>query len=155
MMTPAERWEELETLYRLKALYFRLYDTRDWEGWLALFLPDATLTADFHLHDEPAVRQPLHLEGRDAIRNYILAVGDSRRTVHHGHTPEIDLLSPEEAAGIWAMEDIIDYPGTHLHGHGHYHERYRKRDGRWRFASIHLKRLRLVTHGKDTTPLSR
>lgn len=142
-MSPVQQLMELEALRRLKAAYFRLYDTKDWNGWLAQLTEDATLRAEPHTLWEPA-RQPLLLEGREAIGAYVVRMGPLRNTVHHGHSPEIDLKSATEATGIWAMEDIIEYPDQRLHGHGHYHETYRKEGGHWRFASIHLKRLRLV-----------
>lgn len=143
-MDTLQRLAEIEALRRMKAAYFRLYDTKDWDGWLAQLTPDATLTAEPHTIWEPGA-PPLALAGREAIGEYLVRMGPHRNTVHHGHTHEIDLVSATEATGIWAMEDIIEYADRRLHGHGHYHEAYRKVDGQWRFASIHLKRLRLVT----------
>lgn len=144
-MEPMQQLIETHRLHRLKAAYFRFYDTQDWDHWLGLFAEDATLRADHQVmwSDEPPI-PPMALIGRQAIRDYVTGVGHLRRTVHHGHTPEIDLLSETEATGIWAMEDIIEYPDRRIHGHGHYHETYRKLDGEWRFASIHLHRLRLT-----------
>jgi hypothetical protein len=65
-------------------------------------------------------------------------------TVHQGHMPEITLTSDTEATGIWALHDIVDWPGgMRLDGYGHYHETYVKgADGRWRIASSKLTRLR-------------
>ena len=72
------------------------------------------------------------------------ALAATARTVHHGHTFEYAFPSDTEASGRWAMEDIIDHPVRGLlRGHGHYHERYRRDAGRWRFAAVHLTRLRL------------
>jgi hypothetical protein len=34
--------------------------------------------------------------------------------------------------------------GCAVHGHGHYRETYRKVGGEWRFASVHLTRIRVV-----------
>jgi hypothetical protein len=65
-------------------------------------------------------------------------------TVHHGHTPEIEITSPNRATGVWAMEDMLRWPnGMELHGYGHYHETYEKVDGTWRIASSTLTRLRM------------
>ena len=143
-MDPLRRMVELEELRRLKAAYFRFYDTKDWDNWLSLLTEDATLCAEPNTIWEQA-QQPLFLKGRKAIGDYLIGRASLRTTVHHGHTPEIELMSDTEATGIWAMEDIIEYEDQCLHGHGHYHETYRKVDGQWRFASIHLKRLRLKT----------
>jgi hypothetical protein len=66
-------------------------------------------------------------------------------TVHHGHMPEITLLSESTASGIWAMEDKLWWPEgsplVHLHGYGHYHETYEKTDGQWRIMTLKLTRL--------------
>ncbi|HEY0937594.1 MAG TPA: nuclear transport factor 2 family protein [Trebonia sp.] len=67
-------------------------------------------------------------------------------TTHHGHMPEITLLGPTEATGVWAMFDYVLYPGrpTGIKGYGHYHETYRKGDdGKWRISSKRNQRLRL------------
>jgi hypothetical protein len=64
-------------------------------------------------------------------------------TVHHCHTPEIQLTSATTASGVWAMEDMLRWPnGMELHGYGHYHETYEKRDGAWCITSSKLTRLR-------------
>ncbi len=36
---------------------------------------------------------------------------DDAFTTHHGHMPEITILSPTEAEGIWAMFDYVLKPG--------------------------------------------
>ncbi len=70
-------------------------------------------------------------------------------TTHHGHMPEITLLSATEAEGIWAMFDYVqvafeDGTEVDLKGYGHYFETYRKGDdGRWRISSKRNTRLRL------------
>ena len=63
-------------------------------------------------------------------------------TVHQGHMPEIELTSPTTATGIWALNDIVIWPGgMRLDGYGHYHETYVETDGEWRIASSKLTRL--------------
>jgi len=137
---------EKDRIARLKAAYFRLYDAQDWDAWLALFTEDATLRAAQEVVWSRKPKAPaLALIGREAIGEYVRRMGPSRRTVHQGHTPEIDLLPDGTARGIWAMEDIIEYSHKRLHGHGHYHETYRIVGGSWKFASVELRRLRLTT----------
>ena len=69
-------------------------------------------------------------------------------TVHHGHMPEIMLTGPDTARGIWAMEDVVEFPDGHkLSGFGHYHETYVRVGSDWRIATLHLTRLRV-----DLTP---
>jgi hypothetical protein len=70
-------------------------------------------------------------------------------TVHHAHTPEIEITSPSTASGIWAMEDLLwwddDGAEQFAHGWGQYYETYEKFDGRWLIASRTIKRLRMKT----------
>ncbi len=70
-------------------------------------------------------------------------------TVHHGHTPEIEIISRDEATGIWAMEDKLwvqpasVLPFVFMHGYGHYHKRYVRLADGWRIQEIRLVRLRV------------
>ena len=88
------------------------------------------------------------VHGADEFMTFLTqAIGDVV-TVHHCHTPEIDVTSATTATGVWAMEDMLRWPeGLELHGYGHYHETYRKDGDRWRIASCTLTRLRMdFTH---------
>src|SRR5256885_1876267 len=84
--------------------------------------------------------------GNREIAAFVRASIDAVTTVHHGHTPEIDITSSTSATGIWAMEDHLWWPEgspiTTMHGYGHYHETYEKVEGRWLITSTTLTRLR-------------
>jgi hypothetical protein len=130
---------EIEAIKQLKARYFRLMDTRQWDAWESVFTEDATLKwgpADDHV-----------MRGRAAIRAGVSGALEGATTVHHGHMPEIELISPDRARGIWAMFDRVDHPRFLLLGFGHYHEQYEKRDGAWQIARLELVRLH-----EDRTP---
>ena len=70
-------------------------------------------------------------------------------TVHHGHMPLIQILSPTTASGIWAMEDLLIWPkgrrpdgvAGRVHGYGHYHETYSRESAGWRIKTLRLTRL--------------
>jgi hypothetical protein len=124
---------EIEAIKQLKARYFRLLDTKDWDAWEQVFSADASLRWG------PAPAQILH--GRRTIREGVSASLEGAVTVHHGHMPEIELTSEDSATGIWAMFDRVDHPAYLLIGFGHYHERYTKQDGEWRIAELELRRL--------------
>lgn len=85
----------------------------------------------------------LDTKARDAFRE--LFTPDV--TVHHGHTPEIELTSATTATGVWAMEDHRRFPdgsGTaEMHGYGHDHDTDVEPDGRWLIATQRLTRLRV------------
>jgi len=70
-------------------------------------------------------------------------------TAHHVHSPEIELIDPDTADVIWAMQDRVVYGADRLSrvqyaghtGFGHNHERYVRENGRWRIAKTKLTRL--------------
>jgi hypothetical protein len=123
-----------EALRALKARYFRLMDTKDWSGFRALFCDDVVI--DLSESGGEVVT------GADDLLTFLTArIGDAL-TIHHGHSPEIDLLGETTAQGIWALEDRLIWPdGTRVHGFGHYHETYAKIDGEWRIRTQRLTRL--------------
>lgn len=135
---------EIESLKRLKARYFRFMDTKDWAGWRTVFTEDATMRVDGAVSTRGGDGEPVRsAQGVEAILAWVVPRIEPCTTVHHGHMPEIELTSPTTARGVWAMEDIVEYPDQSFRGHGHYHETYRKEGGAWRIATLHLTRLRM------------
>ena len=139
-MTDLEKLVAMEEIKALKARYFRCVDTKNWDGFGAVFADDARFE----------VSGPgWNLQGRDKIVDTVRSRMQESVTVHHGHCPEINVTSPTTAEGIWAMEDVVrwnkdsDSAKAALHGYGHYHETYRKIDGAWRIQSMKLTRLRV------------
>lgn len=124
----------------LKARYFRFVDTKDWVGLATLFTPDATMFFP-EQQSEP-------VSAAKAIE-FIAQALDGGISIHHGHMPEIEILTPTSARGIWAMEDRIFWPSdrvstlglVELQGYGHYHEDYRKVNEVWLMQSFKLTRL--------------
>ena len=133
--------DDIEAIRQLKARYFRLMDTKDWDGLAQVFADDVMIDVTGEgggVTHSVAEYIPFL---RANIENVI--------TVHHGHMPEIELTSPTTATGIWALEDQLWWPDggplKHMHGFGHYHETYEKTDGVWRITSMTITRLhRLV-----------
>lgn len=133
---------EIEAIVRLKARYFRLMDTKDWDGFRQVFTDDVVI-------DTTEAGGGV-VAGADEFLAFLQdAIGDVV-TVHHGHMPEIDVLTPTSATGVWAMEDMLRWPnGMELHGYGHYHESYEKVDGAWRISASRLTRLRMDMTTRD------
>jgi hypothetical protein len=134
----------IEAIRTLKARYFRFLDTKDWNAFADLFTADAAMDMSGEMRanaDDGVIR------GRREITAFVRNGIELATTVHHGHTPEIEIICPTEATGVWAMEDHLRWPDSSpirsLHGYGHYHETYEKRDGRWLIASTKLTRLRV------------
>ena len=145
----------MEDIRQVKARYFRLVDTRDWDGFAEVFTQDVVLdrTCSGSIRNPwtgawspPISDEPVLVCGLDAVLARIrMAVADLA-TVHHGHMPEITFEDDDTARGIWAMADELrDRQGRLvLAGRGHYHERYRRTPEGWRIAAFRITRLALV-----------
>jgi hypothetical protein len=135
----------VEEIKALKARYFRCMDTKDWDGFGDQFTTDAVLDVSGEM--QASADDDGFVRGRSEIVAFVSGAIDVVTTVHHGHMPEIEIVSPTRATGVWAMEDKLRWPEgspiRSLHGYGHYHETYEKADGRWRIASLKLTRLRI------------
>jgi hypothetical protein len=136
-----ERLEAIEEIRSLKARYFRFLDCKLWDELASVF------TADMQ------VITPKGKVWMSGGANYAASLRyglESAISCHQGFTGEIELIDAENAKGIWAMQDVIEWPDRHpregwksILGRGHYHEDYRKEGGRWRIARLTLTRLRL------------
>ena len=143
-MTELERLSIIDAIRQLKARYFRSLDSKDWAAYERVFTPD--LVADMRDANGQRDESQLTRGAATYVANLAPLLQDVI-TVHHGHSPEIEVISDSEATGIWAMEDKL-WPGEasplpfgHLHGYGHYHERYVLWEGAWRISEIRLTRL--------------
>jgi uncharacterized protein (TIGR02246 family) len=145
-MDALERLEAVEEIRQLKAAYFRTMDTKDWDGFAAVFAPDAVMDMSGEMRDGTTEGEGV-TQGNVAIAEFVKGAVDPVVTVHHGHMPEIEILTPTTARGIWSMEDKLRWPEgspiRSMHGYGHYHETYEKVDGRWLIKTITLTRLRV------------
>ena len=151
-LSPVERLLAIEEIKAVFAGRLQCLDAKDWEHY-----------GDFHTEDVVSdtwrdarrgdAAAPV-IVGREALSAAIRATLDGSvpiTSVHHGHTPQIELTTDTTARGVWAMEDRLWWTHgeveEHLHGWGHYHETYRKVDGRWLISSRTLTRIRV-----DVTP---
>jgi hypothetical protein len=146
----AETLLAIEDIKQLKARYFRCLDTKDWAGLAEVFAEDAWFDARHSRRDARGGDDPGEAafpRGRDNILAFIRSRVSAMVTVHHGHMPEITILSEDTASGIIAMEDrnrwLKDGQIHELNGFGHYHETYSRIDGRWRIQTSRLTRLRV------------
>jgi hypothetical protein len=142
--------DDIEEIRRLKARYFRLMDQKRWAEWVDVF------TEDVHIDTTDDAPDAL-IDGRDAFRAFLEPLLAEVVTVHHGHMPEIALVGPDEATGVWSMEDHLEWPEgapmRRLWGTGWYEERYRRcHDGRWRIAELRLRRQRVEVDGLRVFP---
>lgn len=131
--------EDFHEICMLKARYFRLLDTKEWDGWRQLFADDLVVYGS----GEPGARSVVFRSADTFVSSIRSFVGDAI-TVHHGYTPELHLAEDGTVRGIWAMSDLIERPetGRMYRGFGHYHESYRRTPGGWRISEFQLVRLR-------------
>ena len=140
-MDRLDRLEATEEIRKLKARYFRLIDTKQWDELRTVFAHDLRIVTP---------EGKVWLEGGDAYAESLKFGLSSAVSRHQGFTGEIEVLDAEMACGVWAMQDIIEWEDRHpregwkaIVGCGHYHETYRKQGGQWRIATLSLTRLSL------------
>lgn len=135
-MTP-QHLADLEAIRILKARYFRLMDTKQWDELWTVFTSDVRIDTS---EDSGTI-----ITGVEEYGPFLIANIGEVATVHHGHMPEIEFVDDDTATGIWAMEDRLWWPEgspiVSLHGWGHYHETYVRTDAGWRIADMRLTRL--------------
>jgi hypothetical protein len=132
--------DDLEAIRQVKARYFRMMDSKDWDGLAAVFTDDVEID--------------MTGEGGGVTRSvseympFLREVIGDVVTVHHGHMPEIEVTSPTTARGTWALEDQLWWPDgapiRHMHGFGHYHETYEKTAQGWRIKTMTITRLHRI-----------
>ncbi len=145
-MDTNEKLLAIEEIKFLKGRYFRLMDMKKWDEWELLFTPDVLADFPEDRPNDPPFRN------RAEFVDVIKKLHGKCKSIHHGHMPEIEILSPTTARGIWAMQDTMIWtpetatqPGLlKLQGWGHYHETYVKSAEGWRIASVRLTRLDVI-----------
>lgn len=102
-MTDIEKLIASEEIKQTKARYFRCMDTKDWDGFTAVFTPDATV--DY----TPAAVDSSDWKASGAANCVALvrSVIEKALSIHHGHMAEVEVTSPTAAKAIFAMEDLI------------------------------------------------
>jgi hypothetical protein len=134
--------EALEQIKQLKARYFRLVDHKRWAEWGELFTEDVTAVYENAPKDRPNDGLPgLQCTGRTTLVEAVTHALSKVLSVHQGFMPEIEIISPTTARGIWAMFDYLRLPDCIFKGYGHYEEEYVKEASGWKIKSVVLTRL--------------
>jgi hypothetical protein len=140
-MDRLERLEAIEAIRNVKARYFRLMDTRQWDELRSVFTSDLKV-----LTPEGKV----YAEGGDTYAAALRTSLEHAVSCHQGLAGEVEISDDGTGRAIWAMQDIITWEDRHpnmgwksIVGRGHYHETYRHEGGEWRIATLTLTRLSL------------
>lgn len=146
-MTP-EDLVEIREIEQLKYRYLRHLDLKEWDELALVLTPDASAGYGGGTHS---------LDGREAIMAFLRAsMGTtSLLSSHKCHHPEITLAADRtEAAGIWALDDvvIVQDSGTTIRGAAYYHDRYRKVDGAWLIAHTGYRRVYEEVYPRASVP---
>lgn len=136
-----EKHNDMEGIRQLKARYFRLMDTRQWDLLEECFVEDVQAVYEGAPRASEDLPCDIKIQGRQALVDGIRALMTGATSVHQGYMPEIELTSATTAHGIWSMFDDVRLPTCNFKGWGHYHEDYVKESGQWKLKKIHLTRL--------------
>ena len=121
--------DDIQAIIQVKARYGRAADTRDWD------LLRTTVTDDYSVDTGAGPTK-----GIEAFLERVRGNPEDVMLAHHAVMPEIEVLSPSTATGIWAVHIMARYPdGRTMDGFGHYHDTYAKVDGSWRLRSSRLE----------------
>jgi hypothetical protein len=121
-----QRLEDRAAIAELRAAYCYRIDDGDWEGWLDLFSPDATV--DFGLLGT--------YKGREELQAFTDRDDASLFSAHMAHNPVLE-VDGDEANGKWYFEvPLVFADGEAGWAQGRYRERYRRIEREWKFARL-------------------
>jgi len=133
---------DLEAIRQLKARYFRLMDTQQFDDWHTCFTDDISALYEGAPRRADDLPTDIEISGCAALVDGVRGLLTGAQSIHEGYMPEITLTSETTATGIWLMHEQVHLPTCNFQGWGHYHEEYVKEDGQWKIWKIHLTRMR-------------
>jgi hypothetical protein len=139
-MNAREHLQDIEEITTLKASYIRFGDTKRWDD-LAVLLTD-DFAALFEIAPRFSKDQPRRadISGRDLFIKTWASALVGVVTMHTVFLPEITLVSPTAANGLWGMHDLVKMPNCVFEGWGHYHDQYIKEHGAWMIKASRVTR---------------
>jgi hypothetical protein len=125
-----EELADIEAIKKLKSRYLRFMDQRRWDEWIALFAEDAAIRVT--ISDE----EYCLWQGKKEILEGNSSLNTGNTSIHHGHTPDIDLISEDRATGHWMLHDTYLRDSGRSESFGYYEDEYVKIDGTWKVKQI-------------------
>jgi len=132
-----QQLSDFEDIRSLKHRYFRGIDTADMNLLSVLF------TADLVVEYRGGTYK-VALEGSAEMLEFLAnSFHSGAVAMHHGHMPEITLTGPDNATGIWYLEDIFisTERRTYTMGSAIYHDEYRRENGVWKISRTEYDRV--------------
>lgn len=132
--SPDEQLLEQLAIGRLQSAYADVVNRRSWQELVPLFEPDAPIRID------PVTREAIELRGPLALGEFVGSAVERfaffEFVILNSHVELPTLDAPDDAAARIFMCEVRRDVGTldWSVAYGVYHDRYRRRDGRWRFA---------------------
>jgi len=136
-----DQHNDLEAIRQLKARYFRLMDTKQWDLWRECFTFDISALYEGAPRASDDMPQEVGIEGREELVEGVRTLMTGAKSIHQGYMPEIELTSATTAHMELAMFDNVQLPTCNFKGWGHYHDDFVKEDGQWKLKKIYLTRL--------------
>lgn len=124
-----------------KARYCRYLDTKQWEAFAELLLPEPDVRM-YNVAGELLVSFNSRAAFTDSARDYL----SGAQSIHQVHNDELTQVSESAVSAVWSMEDHILFPDqsdgrpARHHGYGHYHEQWVLTAAGWRIARLELRR---------------
>jgi hypothetical protein len=143
-----QRLSDIEEIQRLKSAYFRCIDTANIEELRDL------LTEDYSCRCIGGDYEYVASGREEFLRMTEDSFNSKMVTQHNAHGPEIDILCPDEAKGLWYFSDQIYnfFTKQLIIGTGLYRDRYVKADGRWRIQSASYERIYQINESLERAP---
>jgi hypothetical protein len=136
--------EVAETIRGKKAQYCRYIDTKQWDKFETLGLPDSTF-AFFNPDGSPMTvgRTALTFPSPKAFTTNLKKNFADVRTLHLVGVGDLRQIGEEEVYAIWSMQDQIILKNSlglfWMRGGGYYHETWLCQDGEWYLKSLRLE----------------
>lgn len=135
-MHEAEKLTIISEIMNLKARYCRLVDIKDWAGFEALFVEDATF--------ETPATGGAPIGGRSEIVGLIRNAIGAGRSLHLAYLPEIEVVDASTVKAIWGLESVLASrvpPGAvPQRDHAFTHDTYVRRGNSWLVQSVKVER---------------
>ena len=143
-----QRLMDMEAIRQLKHAYFRCLDTANLDELATLFHEDV----EVHFRGG---NYEWRLTGRQAYLDNVREAFSRQSVGHHnGHHPEIQMLSPTEATGIWYLADhmwILNH-SFYTAGTALYRDRYVKSGDRWLIRETRYERIYEISNVLEESP---